>query len=268
MCFLVKHGCLTEADFGLFLTCYRNADMNLYVQYVVCRYVKVCVCTCLCISTERSTTASPIMTELAPSPAPSSSSSSSSQANASISSKAWRSKSLSAKHSSTSTLLSVKQDLPPCQAPPPQASPRQAPLEVPSKVIAQKSMLEKLKLFNSKSGSKGGGGSVGARPETPPGLDPERGQRGQSCPGLELHLEVEGNSRPPSAIARPTTPTSTSSTASSPKLALKGIAQRTFSRALTPRRSSLKPGEKDKARPKERGDLPSSYGPKVHYDML
>ncbi|XP_046890284.1 neuron navigator 2 isoform X2 [Hypomesus transpacificus] len=192
------------------------------------------------------------MTELAPSPAPSSSSSSSSQANASISSKAWRSKSLSAKHSSTSTLLSVKQDLPPCQAPPPQASPRQAPLEVPSKVIAQKSMLEKLKLFNSKSGSKGGGGSVGARPETPPGLDPERGQRGQSCPGLELHLEVEGNSRPPSAIARPTTPTSTSSTASSPKLALKGIAQRTFSRALTPRRSSLKPGEKDKARPKER----------------
>ena len=63
---------------------------------------------------------------------------------------------------------------------------------------------------------------------------------------------MEGNSRPPSAIARPTTPTFTSSTASSPKLALKGIAQRTFSRALTPRRSSLKPGEKDKARSKER----------------
>lgn len=174
--------------------------------------------------------ASPIMTEhgLSPGPINGCSSSSIPQPNAGNSSKPWRSKSLNVKHSATSSMLSVKQD-------PPTRQPVAPPLEVPPKVITQKSMLEKLKLFNSKGTSKAAGvltdsltgKEMEAMEVRPTGVDP-----------LE---EADGNSRPPSAMA------------TSPKLALKGIAQRTFSRALTPRKSSLKTGEeKDKARLKER----------------
>ncbi|KAK6319931.1 hypothetical protein J4Q44_G00090380 [Coregonus suidteri] len=184
---------------------------------------------------ERSSTASPIMTDHGLSPGPvngySSSSSSSSipQPNAGNNSKPWRSKSLNAKHSATSSMLSVKQD-------PPTRQPVAPPLDVPPKVIAQKSMLEKLKIFNSKGASK----AAGVLTDSP---------TRQETMAMEVHPtsvdpleEAEGNSRPPSAMA------------TSPKLALKGIAQRTFSRALTPRKSSLKTGEKekDKARSKER----------------
>uniref|UniRef100_A0A668ADX9 Neuron navigator 3 n=1 Tax=Myripristis murdjan TaxID=586833 RepID=A0A668ADX9_9TELE len=126
-------------------------------------------------------------------------------------SKPWRSKSMSSKHTSSSAsstsapppaVLSVKQEK--------ESSCKAAPAtEAPPKVVTQKSMLEKLKLFNSKGGSKAEAGS---------NTDP-----------LE---EVEGN-------------------VSSPKIALRGIAQRTFSRALTAKKSSVKGPEKEKD--KERG---------------
>uniref|UniRef100_A0A673ZRF0 Neuron navigator 2 n=1 Tax=Salmo trutta TaxID=8032 RepID=A0A673ZRF0_SALTR len=163
---------------------------------------------------------------LSPGPINGCSSSSNPQPNAGNSSKPWRSKSLNTKHSTTSSMLSVKQDLPTRQ-------PAATPLEVLPKVITQKSMLEKLKLFNSKGGSKAAGVLT----------DRLTGQETESRPtSSDLLEEAEGNSWPPCVMA------------TSPKLALKGIAQRTFGRALTPRKSSLKTGEKekDKARPKER----------------
>uniref|UniRef100_A0A8C7NJF6 Neuron navigator 2b n=1 Tax=Oncorhynchus mykiss TaxID=8022 RepID=A0A8C7NJF6_ONCMY len=177
------------------------------------------------------TTASPIMTEhgLSPGPINGCSSSSNPQPNAGNSSKPRRSKSLNTKHSTTSSMLSVKQD-------PPTRQPAATPLEVLPKVIAQKSMLEKFKLFNRKGGSK----AAGVLTDRPKGRETESME---SRPTSSDHLEeAEGNSRPPSVMA------------TSPKLALKGIAQRTFGRALTPQKSSLKTGEKekDKARPKER----------------
>uniref|UniRef100_A0A8C7LZ05 Neuron navigator 2b n=1 Tax=Oncorhynchus mykiss TaxID=8022 RepID=A0A8C7LZ05_ONCMY len=187
-------------------------------------------CLCLCISTERSSMASPIMTEhgLSPGPINACSSSSIPQPDAGNSSKPWRSKSLNVKHSATSSMLSVKQD-------PPTRQPVAPPLEVPPKVIAQKSMLEKLKLFNTKGTSK----AAGVLTDSPTGKETEAMEvRPTDVDPLE---EANGNSRPRSSMA------------TSPKLALKGIAQRTFSRALTPRKSSLKTGEeKDKARLKER----------------
>uniref|UniRef100_A0A674A472 Neuron navigator 2 n=1 Tax=Salmo trutta TaxID=8032 RepID=A0A674A472_SALTR len=156
------------------------------------------------------------------------SSSSIPQPNAGNSSKPWRSKSLNVKHSATSSMLSVKQD-------PPNRQPVAPPLEVPPKVITQKSMLEKLKLFNSKGTSK----AAGVLTDSLTGKETEAMEARPT--GVDPLEEADGNSRPPSAMA------------TSPKLALKGIAQRTFSRALTPRKSSLKTGEeKDKARLKER----------------
>ncbi|XP_041693824.2 neuron navigator 2 isoform X3 [Coregonus clupeaformis] len=183
---------------------------------------------------ERSTTPSPIMSEHGLSPGTvngysSSSSSSIPQPNEGNSSKLWRSKSLNTKHSATSSMLSVKQD-------PPTRQPAAPPLEVLPKVIAQKSMLEKLKLFNSKGGSR----AAVVLTDRPTGQETESmASRPTSGDLLEV---AEGNSLPPSVMA------------TSPKLALKGIAQRTFSRALTPRKSSLKTEEKekDKARSKER----------------
>uniref|UniRef100_A0A8C3B1L4 Neuron navigator 2 n=1 Tax=Cyclopterus lumpus TaxID=8103 RepID=A0A8C3B1L4_CYCLU len=132
---------------------------------------------------------------------PSSSSSSTAipqPSSSSNSSKPWRSKSVSSKHISpspsstgSSAMQSVKQEKDTsCKA------------EAPPKVVAQKSMLEKLKLFNSKG--------------TPPAG------------------------------------TTVSTTASSPKIALRGIAQRTFSRALTAKKGSIKSTEKDKEKGKEK----------------
>uniref|UniRef100_A0A8C7L776 Neuron navigator 2 n=1 Tax=Oncorhynchus kisutch TaxID=8019 RepID=A0A8C7L776_ONCKI len=178
----------------------------------------------------QSSMASPIMTEhgLSPGPINGCSSSSIPQPDAGNSSKPWRSKSLNVKHSATSSMLSVKQD-------PPTRQPVAPPLEVPPKVIAQKSMLEKLKLFNTKGTSK----AAGVLTDSPTGKETEAMEVRPT--GVDPLEEANGNSRPPSSMA------------TSPKLALKGIAQRTFSRALTPRKSSLKTGEeKDKARLKER----------------
>uniref|UniRef100_A0A672QTC0 Neuron navigator 2 n=1 Tax=Sinocyclocheilus grahami TaxID=75366 RepID=A0A672QTC0_SINGR len=143
-------------------------------------------------------------------------------------SKPWRSKSLSAKHTATSSMVTVKQ-------PPPDS------LEVPPKMIAQKSMLEKLKLFNSKTGSRT---SKVVSTEDVNAVEPEGGQ---ICP---IHPEaLPGNQRP-------VTPSSSGS--SSPKLALKGIAQLTLGRALAPKITSAKATEKvkEKSKPKEKDKLP------------
>nr|XP_021326326.1 neuron navigator 2 isoform X7 [Danio rerio] len=134
----------------------------------------------------------------------------------STASKPWRSKSLSAKHTATSSMVTVKQ--PPLDS-----------LEVPPKVIAQKSMLEKLKLFNNKTGSRA---SNVASSEDVIAVELEEGP---ICP---IHPRNQ----------RPVTPTSSGST--SPKLALKGIAQLTIGRALAPKMASAKVKEKVKEKPK------------------
>ncbi|XP_073687467.1 neuron navigator 2 [Garra rufa] len=142
-------------------------------------------------------------------------------------SKSWRSKSLSAKHTATSSMVTVKQ-------PPPNS------LEVPPKVIAQKSMLEKLKLFNSKTGSRT---SKVISTEDISAAEPEEGQ---ICP---IHTEAHPGNQ------RPVTPSSSGS--SSPKLALKGIAQLTLGRALATKTTSAKASEKvkEKSKPKEKDKL-------------
>ncbi|XP_023365769.1 neuron navigator 2 [Otolemur garnettii] len=135
-------------------------------------------------------------------------------------SKPWRSKSLSVKHSATASMLSVKPPGPEAPRPPPEAM-KPAPNN-------QKSMLEKLKLFNSKGGSKAGEG---------PGSRDTSCERLEILPSFEESEELEAAGRTLSAVG----PAS-----SSPKIALKGIAQRTFSRALTNKKNSPKGNEKEK----------------------
>ncbi|XP_006754041.1 PREDICTED: neuron navigator 2 isoform X6 [Myotis davidii] len=134
--------------------------------------------------------------------------------------KPWRSKSVSVKHSATSSMLSVKQPAP--------EAPRPSPEALKPAPNTQKSMLEKLKLFNSKGGSKAGEGP---------------GSRDTSCERLEILSSVE-ESDEMEATGR--TLSTAGPAASSPKIALKGIAQRTFSRALTTKKSSPKGNEKEK----------------------
>ncbi|XP_069760931.1 neuron navigator 2 isoform X2 [Narcine bancroftii] len=147
------------------------------------------------------------------------------------SAKPWRSKSLNAKHTATSSMLSVKQ---------PQQEPPKPPVESPAKNSAnnQKSMLEKLKLFNSKGGSKAGGASLensGARDGSCERLEPI-----SNCAEL---ADAEGSAKSVGSAA----PSS-----NSPKIALKGIAQRTISRALSNKKNSPKGSEKDKEKQKEK----------------
>uniref|UniRef100_A0A4W6EGQ2 Neuron navigator 3 n=1 Tax=Lates calcarifer TaxID=8187 RepID=A0A4W6EGQ2_LATCA len=149
---------------------------------------------------------------------PSSSSSSSPSSSTAIpqpnsNSKPWRSKSMSSKHTSS-----------------PSPSPSSTTTEAPPKVATQKSMLEKLKLFNSKGGSKSSTSSSSSN-----GVGPG----------------MNGTSNGTASGAAPSAVTTVSTTASSPKIALRGIAQRTFSRALTAKKGSVKGPEKDKD--KERG---------------
>ncbi|XP_051815926.1 neuron navigator 2 isoform X3 [Acanthochromis polyacanthus] len=183
-------------------------------------------------------------------------------------SKPWRSKSTSSKHTSsnspTSTspsptaMQSVKQEK--------DTSSKGAPsTEAPPKAVTQKSMLEKLKLFNSKGGSKSSttssNGVLAQTDNAAPGRQPgvgqvERAETGSNTDPLE---EDDGNVRPglngtsngTAFGAAPSAGTTVSTTASSPKIALRGIAQRTFSRALTAKKGSVKGPEKDKD--KERG---------------
>lgn len=221
------------------------------------------------------------MTDLAPSSLGSGSVTSSSSASISSSSssaipqpssasKPWRTKSLSSsKHTATSTtsMLSAKQDSPAmttittttaagtttitAHANTNGASKQTPSVEAPAKAATQKSMLEKLKLFNSKGGSKssapvqqptqGDSGSGGGALRDS-GIVVDRVESGSNTDLLE---ESEGNARPVngSSGAPPVTVTVTTS---SPKIALKGIAQRTFSRALTAKKSSVKGAEKEK----------------------
>ncbi|XP_060223195.1 neuron navigator 2 isoform X7 [Meriones unguiculatus] len=138
----------------------------------------------------------------------------------SMTSKPWRSKSLSVKHSATSSMLSVKPAGPEAPKPTPEAM-KPAPNN-------QKSMLEKLKLFNSKGGSKAGEASA---------------SRDTSCERLEILPSFEESEELEAANRALSTAGPASS---SPKIALKGIAQRTFSRALTNKKSSPKGNEKEK----------------------
>lgn len=152
---------------------------------------------------------------------------------------------------STSAMQSVKQEKDAsCKA------------EAPPKVAAQKSMLEKLKLFNSKGSSKSSSSSNGVGAQTDNAAPArqlgaaqvERAETGSNTEPLE---EDDGNVRPgmngTSNGAAPSAGTTVSTTASSPKIALRGIAQRTFSRALTAKKGSVKSTEKDKERGKEKG---------------
>ncbi|XP_027517866.1 neuron navigator 2 isoform X11 [Corapipo altera] len=144
--------------------------------------------------------------------------------------KPWRSKSLSAKHTATSSMLSVKQ---------PVVEPPKTPSEIAKTTPnGQKSMLEKLKLFNSKGGSKAGGTMLEAL-----------GSRDNSCEKLEMLLSFEESEEIDAANQNVN---NLGSMSSSPKIALKGIAQRTFSRALTNKKSSPKGNEKEKERQKEK----------------
>ncbi|XP_039580916.1 neuron navigator 2 isoform X3 [Passer montanus] len=146
--------------------------------------------------------------------------------------KPWRSKSLSAKHTATSSMLTVKQ---------PAVEPPKQPSEITKTAPnGQKSMLEKLKLFNSKGGSKAG--VSGTTPECP-------GSRDNSCEKLEALLSFEESEEIDATNQNLSNPGSMSS---SPKIALKGIAQRTFSRALTNKKSSPKSNEKEKEKQKEK----------------
>lgn len=128
--------------------------------------------------------------------------------------------------------------------------------EAPPKVVAQKSMLEKLKLFNSKGGSKSSTSSsngVGSQTDKHLGAGlVDRAEAGSNTDPLEEH---DGNVRPgmngtSNGTAPPSAGTTVSTTASSPKIALRGIAQRTFSRALTAKKNSVKGPEKDKDKEK------------------
>ncbi|KAK1891341.1 Neuron navigator 2 [Dissostichus eleginoides] len=199
-------------------------------------------------SSEGMTSQPSVMTEHAPSSAPNSNS------------KPWRSKSVSSKHISTSSssistaasaMQSAKQDKDSsCKA------------DAPPKVVAQKSMLEKLKLFNSKGSSKSSASSsngAGAQAENAAlarqlaAAQLERSETGSNTDPLE---EVDGNVRPgmngtsngTAYGAAPSAATTVSTTASSPKMALRGIAQRTFSRALTAKKSSVKTPDRTELR--------------------
>ncbi|XP_061593745.1 neuron navigator 2 isoform X4 [Cololabis saira] len=203
-------------------------------------------------------------------PPPSSSSSSTAIPHPNSNGKSWRSKPTSSKHTSshppTSTPLSAMQSSKQER----DASSRAAPAtEAPPKAVAQKSMLEKLKLFNSKGGSKSSPTSssstgAGPHPDTAaPARQPGAGQveRSETGSNTDPMDEDDGNVRPglngtsngTSHGAAPSAGASVSTTASSPKIALRGIAQRTFSRALTAKKSSTKGLEKDKGKEKEKG---------------
>ncbi|XP_075694233.1 neuron navigator 2 isoform X4 [Rhinoderma darwinii] len=142
--------------------------------------------------------------------------------------KPWRSKSLSAKHTTTSSILSVKQPVP--------DSPKQPQEPLKPSPNNQKSMLEKLKLFNSKGASK------------TPGSAPEE-SRDTGCERLDQLPSFEETEEMDNSIKNAN---SLSPSSNSPKIALKGIAQRTLGRALTNKKSSPKGSEKDKQKEKNK----------------
>ncbi|XP_023808053.1 neuron navigator 2 isoform X2 [Oryzias latipes] len=229
----------------------------------------------LTFSSSTSTSAAPSI--LVPSSLSSSSSTAIPQPN--NSSKPWRSKSTSSKQASSQTpssttapssaMQSSKQD---------RDTSGKAALatDAPPKPVPQKSMLEKFKLFNSKGGSKSSltsSSSNGVEPQPdsaaparrPGATTGEKSETGSITDPLE---EDEGNHRPglngtSNGVAAPSAATAVATTASSPKMALRGIAQRTFSRALTAKKGSAKGPEKDKdkERGKEKGKEVGRRGP-------
>ncbi|KAM3919642.1 neuron navigator 2 isoform 3-T3 [Leptodactylus fuscus] len=142
--------------------------------------------------------------------------------------KPWRSKSLSAKHTTTSSILSVKQPVP--------DSPKQPQEPLKPSPNNQKSMLEKLKLFNSKGGSKTPGSALEESRDT-------SCERLDQLPSFEEADEMDNSMKNANCI---------SPSSNSPKIALKGIAQRTLGRALTNKKSSPKGNEKDKQKEKNK----------------
>ncbi|XP_057687881.1 neuron navigator 2 isoform X2 [Corythoichthys intestinalis] len=181
----------------------------------------------------------------------------------SSSNKPWRSKSMSSKHvspgpSSMSSLPSAMQST---KQEKETSSKVTLGSEAPPKVVTQKSMLEKLKLFNSKGSSKSSPSSNGLSAQSDNAATSmqhvagqvEKAETGSNTDPLE---EDDGNLRPGtngnSNGAVPSAGTNVANTASSPKMALRGIAQRTFSKALTSKKSSAKGPDKDKERGKEK----------------
>ncbi|KAF5904063.1 neuron navigator 2-like isoform X2, partial [Clarias magur] len=162
--------------------------------------------------TDKSSPSPVIMVDQGP---PSSPILSSSSTTGTTSTKEWRSKSFNAKHSATSSILSTKQ-------------PSSTSLEVPPKVIAQKSMLDKLKLFNSRPSSRASSVTSLEDPDPSP-------NEVNICP---VHPEAHLGNQPLIMAGN-----------SSPKLAMKGIAQRTLGRTLVPK---VKAAEKDKDKMKSK----------------
>ncbi|XP_061670901.1 neuron navigator 2 isoform X2 [Syngnathoides biaculeatus] len=179
-------------------------------------------------------------------------------------SKAWRNKSMSSKQASQAPSATSSTPLAMQSTKQENEASFKATLasEAPPKVVTQKSMLEKLKLFNSKGGSKSSSSSsngVSAQSDNAaPSMQLVAGQveRAETGSNTEPLEEDDGNLRPgmigATNGAAPSTGNNVANTASSPKLALRGIAQRTFSRALTAKKSSAKGPEKDKERGKEK----------------
>uniref|UniRef100_A0A3Q3GW46 Neuron navigator 3 n=1 Tax=Kryptolebias marmoratus TaxID=37003 RepID=A0A3Q3GW46_KRYMA len=180
------------------------------------------------------------------------------------SSKPWRSKSTSSKQATSQTLSSTSTNSSAMQSSKQEkdtSSKVVVAAEPPPKVVTQKSMLEKLKLFNSKGGSKSSAATSSSNgvvpqpengaPSRPLGAGHvERSETGSNTDPIE---EDDGNLRPGlNGTSNGAAPTTVSTTASSPKIALRGIAQRTFSRALTAKKGSVKGLEKDKEKGKEK----------------
>lgn len=203
-------------------------------------------------------------------PPSSSSSSSTAIPQPNSNSKPWRSKT-SSKHTSSQSLSSTSTPSSAMQSTKQEKdnSCKAAPsTEPPPKAVTQRSMLEKLKLFNSKGGSKSSPTSsssngIGQQPESAvPARHPGAGQveRSEAGSNTDPIEEDDGNLRPGlngttngmAYGAAPSAGATVSTSASSPKIALRGIAQRTFSRALTAKKASMKGPEKDKERGKEK----------------
>lgn len=259
----------------------RKTKRLLIILFLVFKFLLHCLMKCLFFgadSPEGMTSQPSVMSEHAPSSAvtvgsstnalsgishlvPPSSSSSPSTAipQPNSSSKPWRNKSTSAKHTSSQLLLSTGNPasaMPSSKQEKDTSSKGVAQAEAPPKAATQKSMLEKLKLFNSKGGSKASSanGAVSqldsAAPVRQPGVaHVERSETGSNTDPLD---EEDGNLRPGmNGTSNGTRAASTvSTTASSPKIALRGIAQRTFSRALTAKKGSVKGPEKEKGKEK------------------
>ncbi|XP_061062349.1 neuron navigator 3 isoform X3 [Eubalaena glacialis] len=141
-------------------------------------------------------------------------------------SKPWRSKSMNAKHSATSTMLTVKQSSP-ATSPTPSADRLKPPASDGGKAApsGQKSMLEKFKLVNARTA---------LRPLQPPSSGPSDG--GKEDDAFSESGEMEGFN---SGL------NSGGSTNSSPKVSPKLAPPKAGSKNLSNKKSLLQPKEKE-----------------------